>query len=609
VATGHVLDTISRLKSYPQVRYAEPNYIVHADVTPNDPSYAQLWAMKNTGQLVSGTTGTPGADIKAEPAWNVTTGSNSIVVGVIDTGIDYNHPDLAANVWSNPGGIGGCGVGTHGKNFITGVCNPMDDHNHGTHVSGTIGAVGNNGVGVVGVNWTTSIMGLKFLDASGSGSTLDAIKAIDFAVAAKQAGVNLRVLSNSWGGGGFEQALLDAINKAGANGILFVAAAGNNQANNDVTPHFPSSYGAAPYNAANVIAVAATDQDDAKADFSNYGANSVHLGAPGVNILSTTRSNTYSYFAGTSMATPHVSGAAALVLSKAGNGAMTVAQVKAAILNNVDAVPSMAGITRTGGRLNLYKAVTGGAPPPPPTPDFSISASPPSQSVVRGNPTSYSVSLTRTNFPDSVTFGLSSPPAGVSGTFSPAATTGTSSTLNITTASSTTPATYTLTITGTGGSPPLNRQTTVSLTVTAPTPPPTPNFALSASPSSQTVVRGSPTSYSISLTRTNFPDSVSFSLSGQPTGVSGLFSPAATTGTSSTLNITTASTTTPGTYTLTITGTGGSPTTLNRQTTVTLVVNSSTPPPPPPPCDQGTCDNGNGGFGNLGASGHGVNAY
>ena len=221
LSSGMILRMHSRSKSIealttslsgkPNVLYVEPNYILRVDATPNDPSYAQLWGLTNTGQSVGGSTGTAGSDIDAEAAWNVTTGSSSIVVGVIDTGVNYNHPDLAANMWSNPGGKGNaaCAAGTHGFNALTLTCDPMDDHFHGSHVSGTIGAVGNNGLGVTGVNWTASIMGLKFLNSSGYGSIAGAIIAVEFAVQAKIDGVNVRVLSNSWGGGGFSKALLD----------------------------------------------------------------------------------------------------------------------------------------------------------------------------------------------------------------------------------------------------------------------------------------------------------------------------------------------------------------------------------------------------------------
>jgi serine protease len=344
VGAGMVDAKIASLKRHPEVRYAEPNYLVQAVDTPNDPSYMQLWAMKNTGQSVNGTAGTVGADIKAETAWAITKGSSSVVVGIVDTGVDYTHPDLAANIWSNSG-VAGCGVGTHGYNVTTHTCDPMDDNNHGTHVSGTIGATGNNATGIAGVNWNTRIMGLKFLSASGSGFLSDAIEAIDFAIKAKQAGVNIRVLNNSWGGSGFSQALLDEINLAGSNDILFVAAAGNSGANNETTPFYPCAF-----DAANLVCVAATDQNDGKASFSNYGATSVDLGAPGTNIYSTVRGNGYAYYNGTSMATPHVTGAAALILSVSN---LSVSNLKSQLLGGVDLLPALAGKTVTGGRLNL----------------------------------------------------------------------------------------------------------------------------------------------------------------------------------------------------------------------------------------------------------------
>ena len=341
------------LRTHPAVAYAEPNYVLTATQVPNDPYFPQLWAMQNANQ--------PGADIGAVSAWDVSTGASSVVVGVIDTGIDYTHQDLAANVWSAPTSftvtVGGvkvtCAAGTHGFNALTMTCDPMDDNNHGTHVSGTIGAAGNNGVGVVGVNWTTSIIGAKFLNASGSGSTADAVNAIDFVIKTKQAfassnAANVRVLSNSWGGTGFSQALLDEIKLANTNNILFVAAAGNNGTNNDTTPFYPASF-----NASNVIAVAATDYTDHMASFSNYG-KSVPLGAPGVSIVSTTIGNTYSSFSGTSMATPHVSGAAALVLSHCN---LDTAGVKNTLLTSVDVLPSLVGYTSTGGRLNVNTAI------------------------------------------------------------------------------------------------------------------------------------------------------------------------------------------------------------------------------------------------------------
>ena len=358
-------DLVSRLSRRPEVAYAEPNYIVRALDVPTDPHFPQLWGLENVGQPVNGgLPGTAGADISAVAAWDVSTGSAATVVAVIDTGIDYTHPDLAPNVWSAPASfsvtIGGaritCAAGTHGFNAITKTCDPMDDHDHGSHVSGTIGAAGNNDVGVVGVNWTTSIIGVKFLSAEGSGTTADAIDAIEFliqakAVFAETGGANVRVLSNSWGDTDFSQALLDEILRANDNDMLFVAAAGNSGVPNELFPTYPASY-----NAPNIIAVAATDNADRRAWFSNYGASTVHLGAPGVDILSTTIGNTYKFFNGTSMATPHVSGAAALVLSRCSLG---TADLKGELLNSVDPVAGLDGFTITGGRLNVNSAIRG----------------------------------------------------------------------------------------------------------------------------------------------------------------------------------------------------------------------------------------------------------
>ena len=277
----------------PSVIAASLNYRLYADaVTPNDPLFPLLWGLNNTGQ----TGGTPGADISAPEAWNTTTGSSGVVVADIDTGVAYDHPDLAANMWHNPNEIPANGIDdddngyiddVYGINAITGSGDPYDDNGHGTHTSGTMAAVGDNGIGITGVAWQARIMALKFLSAGG-GTEANAITCIDYVVNEKlNYGVNVVAINASWGGGGYDGLLRTAINAAGAAGIVFCAAAGNGDAagngiNNDTHAHYPSSY-----DCPNIISVAATDDNDALARFSNYGPTSVDLGAPGVGILST----------------------------------------------------------------------------------------------------------------------------------------------------------------------------------------------------------------------------------------------------------------------------------------------------------------------------------
>jgi subtilisin family serine protease len=530
--------------------YVEPNYIVFADTVPNDPMFGQLWGLRNPN----------GADIKAEPAWSVTTGSRAIVVGVVDTGINYNHPDLIPNVWNNPGGIGGCAAGTHGYNALTKTCDPLDDNSHGSHTAGTIGAAGNNGLGVVGVNWTTQLMGLKFLDAGGSGSTANAIEAIEFAVQAKIAGVNVRVLNNSWGGSTFSQALIDEMNRAGSFDILFVAAAGNSSENTDIAPHYPGSY-----LTANEITVAATEESDGLAGYSSYGPNSVHLGAPGSNIWSTDHLGGYVAKNGTSMATPHVSGAAALILSAPATS-LTVGQLKARILANVDPIASLAGKTTTGGRLNVCKAIPGCGGPPPI--GFSLSASPSSQSVIPGMSTSYTITITPTGgFADPVT--LTSPvaglPSGAVGTFTPNPTVSTS-TLTVTTSSTGPTGTFPLTIAGSSGSI-VGSSGSAVLLVSLPD---QPDFSLNMSPPSQTVLPGMTTTYLVGIVRTGgFSGDVALTAA-LPPGANGTFSPNPASGDSSMLTVVTEATTPTGSFPITITGTSGS--LPSRATSATLVV-------------------------------------
>lgn len=303
----------------PAVLYAEPDYAVHVlqnPLTPNDPRFPEMWNLHNTGQ----NGGTPGADIHAPEAWGITTGSTNLVVGVIDTGIDYNHEDLNANMFRNPLDCNNNGIDDDGNGFVDdcyGIdtfnddSDPMDDHGHGTHVAGTIGAAGNNGIGVVGVNWQVKLLACKFINSGGWGYESDAISCLDYMATMKDRGVNLVATNNSWGGDAFSQALLDAIDSHRQRGILFIAAAGNAASDNDGSSLFPAGY-----YLPNLIAVAATDPSDSLASFSNFGRRSTHLGAPGVDILSSTPGNTYSTYSGTSMAAPHVTGVAALLAAQ-----------------------------------------------------------------------------------------------------------------------------------------------------------------------------------------------------------------------------------------------------------------------------------------------------
>ncbi|MFC1526996.1 S8 family serine peptidase [Candidatus Latescibacterota bacterium] len=342
------------LRADPSCEFAEPNYIVYADLTPNDPSYTSLWGLHNTGQ----TGGTADADIDAPEAWDATTGSNAVIVGIIDTGIDYLHPDLAANMWTNPGETAANGIDDDGNGYIDDVYgwdfvnndnDPMDGHGHGTHVAGTVGAVGNNGTGVTGASWACKLVALKNLADDGSGPTSAGVAAVNYAVA-----MGIKLTNNSWGGGGFSTALQTAIQSANSAGMLFVAAAGNDATNNDAIPHYPCNY-----TVANVVSVASTDHNDQLSTFSNYGNVSVDLGAPGTSIYSTypTALGSYAWLQGTSMATPHVAGVAALVW--AADPGLTHLEVRDLLLNSVDPIPALTGKCTTGGRLNALQALPG----------------------------------------------------------------------------------------------------------------------------------------------------------------------------------------------------------------------------------------------------------
>ncbi len=334
----------------PRLLYIEPDFIVETIGEPNDSRFDDLWGMHNTGQ----TGGKDDADIDALEAWDITTGKDNIVVGIIDTGIDYDHEDLRDNMWKNPGEIPDNGIDDDGNGYIDDVYgwdfanddnDPFDGHSHGTHVAGTVGASGNNGIGVAGVSWNTQLMALKFLSDFGSGNTSDAIEAVEYAV---NNGAHLT--NNSWGGGSFSQALKDAITEAHQANQLFVAAAGNSRSNNDTRPMYPASY-----DVDNIISVAATDHNDELASFSSYGLQTVDLGAPGVSVLSSVPNNGYSSFNGTSMASPHVAGAIALTWSQA--PFLSGMQMKAIVMEQVDPIADLANITVTGGRLNVLNMV------------------------------------------------------------------------------------------------------------------------------------------------------------------------------------------------------------------------------------------------------------
>ncbi|MFN7525805.1 MAG: S8 family serine peptidase, partial [Aphanizomenon sp.] len=389
---------LATYKNSPTFEYIEPDYIVTTAATfPNDPGFPQLWGLHNTGQ--GG--GTPDADIDAPEAWDIQTGNPNLVIGVIDTGVDYNHPDLVGNIWTNSGEIANDGIDNDNNGYIDDIRgwdfayndnNPMDVQGHGTHVSGTIAGKGNNGVGVTGVAWNAKIMPLKFLNDQGSGTLSAAISAINYATAK-----GVKLTNNSWGGGGYSQALYDAINAAGQQGALFIAAAGNSSQNTDINPAYPASY-----NLANIISVASTTNTDGLSSFSNYGLTSVDLGAPGSGIYSTLPNNSYGTYSGTSMASPHVAGAAALVWSQ--NPTWTAQQVKNALMNTGDSIAALAGKTVSGKRLNVFNALAAAN-----LPSVTVSVSP--ATVQEDGATNLVYTFTRTNLnlssPLTVNFGAS----------------------------------------------------------------------------------------------------------------------------------------------------------------------------------------------------------
>src|SRR3954468_11405528 len=345
-------DLVASLSLRSDVVYVEPNYVVRTTAVPNDPQLRNEWFLDNPAR--------PGADISARQAWDVTTGSSAVVVGLVDTGIDHAHPDLVDNLWIAPaaytvtvqGAALSCPAGSHGVDAYFRNCDAVDNNGHGTAMAGIMGATGNNAMGVSGVNWRTSIMDLKYAGADGMGFVSDAIDAIDVGLQLRSifgTAANVRVLSNSWGDDANSQALRDEVAKAAAADVLFVASAGNASRDIDVSPMYPAAYPVP-----NVIAVAATTADDTLASFSNYGTSTVHVGAPGDSVLSTAPSAGYAYINGTSPAAAVVSGVAALVLSAC---PLDTAQLKDTILQTVVPIPPLAGKTTTGGRVNAAAAL------------------------------------------------------------------------------------------------------------------------------------------------------------------------------------------------------------------------------------------------------------
>ena len=422
-----VQQALAAYKADPAVRYAEPDYVLTHQAVSNDPQFTNgtLWGMQGDASVPANQFGSGAAE-----AWDAGyTGSSNVVVGVIDEGIQVTHPDLAANIWVNPREVAGNGIDDDANGFIDdingwdfanrdntvfdGAANPVIDE-HGTHVSGTIGGVGGNGVGVAGVNWNVKIVSAKFLGTTG-GTTTDAISAINYLVDLKvRGGVNLVAINNSWGGGAFSQALSDAINAAGDQNILFVAAAGNSGTNNDVTPSYPSNYDCSRGGTRGwdcVVAVAAIDSAGGLATFSQYGATTVDIGAPGVAITSTVPNGAYASFNGTSMATPHVTGAAALCASM--DPTLSAAAIRNAIIQSAAPTASLAGRTVTGGRLDvgamMSRCVTATVP---------VSGAPSGLTATATGPTTASLSWAD-GVTDETTYQVERAPAtgGVCGTF------------------------------------------------------------------------------------------------------------------------------------------------------------------------------------------------
>ncbi len=346
-------DFIDKISENKDVLSIERNQKYKAKLTVNDPRVGEQWGLTN---------------MNAFGGWDITTGTATQYVGVIDTGIDYNHSDLSSVVWSNPRETAGDGIDNdnngwiddiHGLNVVTtnpsNEGDPLDDNNHGTHVTGVIAAATNNSIGIAGLNHNTKIIACKFLDNNGSGSLIGAMICMDYFLNLKRSGVNVVATNNSWGGGGAHSDLMFAAIKAhGDNNIAFIAAAGNSSNDNDQAPAYPASY-----RLKNVLSVAAIEEQNTLASFSNFGQRRVHIGAPGVSVLSTIRNNGYASYRGTSMASPHVAGLYSLVLSQ--NPSLSPEQAIARLLAGAQPTSDLLGKTVTGARASALNNVNGGA--------------------------------------------------------------------------------------------------------------------------------------------------------------------------------------------------------------------------------------------------------
>lgn len=360
-------DVVKVLSENPWVEIAEPNYIYKASRIPNDPMFGLLWGLRNIGQSdIDRNPGVQDMDIDAEKAWDITTGSKRILVAIIDSGVEYTHPDLVENIFVNEKeengkeGVDDDGNGIiddiHGANFVNPDKpngDPLDDYGHGTHVAGTIGAIGDDAMGIVGVAWHVTMLPVKFLDEEGEGTLVAAIKAINYANK-----MGAKILSNSWGGGGYSANLKLAIEESHKANALFVASAGNDESDNDKTPSYPANY-----EVPNIISVAAIDNKGQLADFSNYGRYTVDVAAPGVNIYSSYLYGDYTSMSGTSMAVPHVSGIAALMWSDKPD--LTNTRVRSRIMATSKRVKNLK-IRR--GIANAYYALTNTEWPDPADP-------------------------------------------------------------------------------------------------------------------------------------------------------------------------------------------------------------------------------------------------